>query len=103
MPEDKPSSATGTRLAMSADQRKLIGTAIIEGLITPGAFTFFNPLATEGGDYNQNQGGYVQSGGGNHNQGGGDYNQSAITSRFDPSINVTNLAEVLVSLQRLRR
>lgn len=103
MPEDKQFTAVGTRLAMSDDQRKLIGTAIIEGLITPGSFTFFNPLATEGGDYNQGQGDYTQSGGGDHNQGGGGYNQAAITSRFDPSINVTNLAEILTSLQRLRR
>ena len=88
---------------LSDEQRQLFGNAIIEGLITPGSFTFNNQLATEGGDYNQNGGSYNQGGGGNHNQGGsGDYNQHAVTANFGEQV-VTNLADVLRSIERSRR
>jgi hypothetical protein len=103
MPEDRKFNAKGVKVAMTADQRKMIGNAIIDGLITPGSFSFIDPLATEGGDYNQGQGDYNQGGGGNHNQEGGGYNQHAITSRFDQLSNITNLAEVLTNIERLRR
>lgn len=94
---------TGALLAKLSDEPKVvIGRAIIDGL-KAGRFTFINPLATEGGDYNQDGGGYNQSGGGNHNQGGdGDYNQSKLTGnlgRFD----VTDLAEILGSIEEFER
>lgn len=69
---------------ISTADRRLIGGAIIEGLMAPSALVF-DRLATEGGDYNQGDGGYTQSGGGNHNQNSGDYNQSA-SSMFDRGI-----------------
>ena len=71
MPDDTKFNARGAKLAMTDEQRKMIGTAIIDGLVTPGSFTFIDPLATEGGDYDQGTGPYTQSGGGNHNQEGG--------------------------------
>jgi len=55
----------------SVEARSVIGNAILEGLIRPGGILF-----TEGGDYNQGDGGYTQSGGGDHTQGSGDYNQT---------------------------
>jgi hypothetical protein len=97
------SSASFPESKLSDEQRKLIGSAIVGGLITPGSFTFNNPLATEGGDYNQNGGGYNQGGGGNHNQGGGgDYNQHALLANFGEQ-EVTNLVDVLRGIERLRR
>lgn len=90
--------------AMNDAQRKLIGQAIIDKLIDPGSFTFTSPLATEGGDYNQNGGGgYTQSGGGNHNQAGpGDYNQAAQLGRFD-QVEITNVMDLLRRIETLRR
>lgn len=74
--EIKRSQARGVR-TLSMEQRQLVGQAIIDGLIDPTNFSFQNPLATEGGDYDQNGGGYEQSGGGNHDQGGdGGYKQT---------------------------
>ena len=62
------------RLAsVSTERRKLIGQAIIDGLISPGE-SALSPVAADP-DYNQGQGGYTQKGG-DHKQGGGDYNQS---------------------------
>lgn len=101
--EEKRSSARNPTAAINDKQRKLISSAIIEGLVTPGSFTFTNPIATEGGDYNQNGGGYTQSGGGNHNQGGGGgYNQSALTGNFG-DLDVTNIGDILRGLDRFRR
>jgi hypothetical protein len=102
MPEEKAAKSRRAASVMSDDQRKLIGNAIIEGLLDPGSFTFYSPIATEGGDYDQGDGSYNQSGGGTHNQGSGDYNQSALTSRFDP-VRVTNVLDVLERIQTLRR
>jgi hypothetical protein len=82
---------------ISVDDRKAIGQAIIDGLISPVALTF-ERLATEGGDYNQTQGDYTQSGGGDHNQGGGGYNQSAIV-RPD-TLNIVTLAEMVKGVRR---
>lgn len=59
----------------SLDRRKLIGQAIIDGLLSPAAALL--PVAADP-DYNQGQGGYTQKGG-DHKQGNGDYNQSAIS------------------------
>jgi hypothetical protein len=93
--------STGKLLSSLSDEPKLIfGRAIIEGL-SNGRFTFVNPLATEGGDYNQNQGGYTQSGGGNHTQGGGDYNQSKLTNNLG-RLDVTDLAEIMGSIKSFR-
>ena len=95
----KASSARGTRVKISDEQREFIGRAIIEGLITPTGFSFTNPIATEGGDYNQtNPGDYNQGGGGNHNQGGGNYNQHAV-SRFD-HLDVLDITNVLNTIGR---
>lgn len=79
-----------TLTTTSTDRRKLIGQAIIDGLITPGAA--FLPVAADP-DYNQGQGGYTQRGG-DHKQGGGDYNQAAMSlDRLDLVSNV--IREVL--------
>lgn len=95
----KFSSARGARVKISEEQREFIGRAIIEGLITPSGFSFNNPIATEGGDYNQtNPGDYNQGGGGNHNQGGGNYNQHA-TARFD-RLDVLDITNVLNTIGR---
>ena len=103
--DDKRSKASNPIGALSEEQRKFVASAVIDGLIRPGSFTFFNPIATEGGDYNQNGGPYNQGGGGNHNQGGdGGYNQHAATLTPDiDQLEVTNLIDVLQSIQRLRR
>ncbi len=99
MAEEK---TTGQLIAQLSDEpKRVIGRAIIDGL-TAGRFTFINPLATEGGDYNQNQGGYTQSGGGNHTQGSGDYSQSKLTNnlgRFD----ITDLTEIMGSIKQFER
>ena len=62
-----------TLASVSTERRKLIGQAIIDGLISP-TEAAFSPVAADP-DYNQGQGGYTQKGG-DHKQGGGDYNQS---------------------------
>ena len=101
--KDLRSTASFPTKELSAEQKKFVGSAIIEGLISPESFTFINPLATEGGDYSQNGGGYNQGGGGNHNQGGGgDYNQHALTFDFGAQ-EVTNLVDVLKGIERFRR
>lgn len=71
------------------ETRRAIGSAIIEGLITPAAIGF-ERLATEGGDYDQGSGGYNQGGGGNHAQGNGDYNQHAVTVREFVDVSIVN-------------
>lgn len=102
MAEQKGPKSGAAASAISDEQRKLIGNAIIEGLLDPGSLTFYSPLATEGGDYDQGNGNYNQSGGGTHDQGTGDYNQSAITSRFD-SVRLTDVMDVLARIETLRR
>src|SRR3546814_927208 len=57
-----------TLASVSTERRKLIGQAIIDGLISPGE-SAFSPVAADP-DYNQGQGGYTQKGG-DHKQGGG--------------------------------
>lgn len=74
------------------ESRRAIGSAIIEGLISPVAIGF-DRLATEGGDYTQNSGSYNQNGGGNHNQGSGDYSQHAVMVR--ESVDVTIVDSLL--------
>ena len=77
---------------LSMEARRIIGSAIIDGLVSPVAIGF-QRLATEGGDYNQGQGDYNQTGGGNHTHGGGGYNQSAMKVR--DFLDVTNVVELL--------
>ena len=86
-----------TLKTISIEDRKAIGQAIIDGLISPVSLTF-ERLATEGGDYNQGEGGYTQSGGGNHTQGGGDYNQSALVRPNE--LNILTLAEIVGTTRR---
>ena len=90
--DDTKVQQASTLTTISTDRRKLIGQAIIDGLLSPGLAGFL-PVAADP-DYNQGQGGYTQKGG-DHKQGGGDYNQSAIS--FDRLDLVTNvLREVLI-------
>jgi hypothetical protein len=78
---------------VSTERRKLIGQAIIDGLISPGEAAF-SPIAADP-DYDQGQGGYTQKGG-DHRQGGGDYNQSqALTNIRDLVTNVIQPGQVL--------
>jgi len=82
-------------------EKVVLGRTIVEGL-TSGRFTFTNPLATEGGDYNQTKGDYSQSGGGTHNQGEGGYTQSKLERNLgDLRINVTDLAEIMGSIDTI--
>jgi len=93
---------TGKLIAKLPDEpKRLIGRAILDGLAA-GRFTFTNPVATEGGDYNQNQGDYTQSGGGDHNQGGGGYNQSKLTNNLG-RLDVTDLADIVGSIKTFDR
>jgi hypothetical protein len=101
--QEKRSTASFPSAKLSDEQRRLIGKAIVDGLIHPGSFTFNNPLATEGGDYDQTGGGYDQGGGGNHNQGGsGNYNQHATLANFGQQ-EVTNLLDVIRNIEQVRR
>lgn len=90
--------------ALPEEPRRLIGTAIIDGL-REGRFTFFNPLATEGGDYTQSSGDYTQTSGGSHDQGSGGYTQTGGETlpggigRLD----VTDLAEIMKSIESFER
>lgn len=100
MPEQPES--IGKLIAQLPDEPKLmIGRTILDGL-KQGTFTFTNPLASEGGDYDQGQGDYTQIGGGSHDQNGGNYNQSALTGnigRFD----ITDLAEIMKSVKNFEQ
>lgn len=69
--------------SLSIDRRRLIGQAIIDGLVSPAEAAMINFAADP--DYDQGQGNYTQKGG-DHRQAGGDYNQSAVMmrERFEP-------------------
>ena len=98
----KQKESTGKLLASLPDQPKReFGRAILDGLKN-GRFTFNNPLATEGGDYNQGNGDYTQSGGGTHNQGGGSYNQSKLTGNLG-RLDITDLSDILGSIEEFDR
>jgi hypothetical protein len=58
----------------SIEQRKLIGRAIIDGILTPAQINLVSagPVI----DYKQGTGNYNQRGGGTHTQAGGDYDQA---------------------------
>ncbi|HSK70631.1 MAG TPA: hypothetical protein VK892_02965 [Pyrinomonadaceae bacterium] len=98
---DKQISTGKLVASLPEEPKRVIGRAIIQGLVG-GRFTFTNPIATEGGDYNQNQGDYVQSGGGNHNQGSGGYNQSKLLGNLG-RLDITDLTEILGSIERFER
>lgn len=101
-PEAKQSTTTGELIARLSDEpKRILGQAIIDG-IKQGRFTFHNPLATEGGDYNQNQGDYTQSGGGDHNQGSGGYNQSKLIGNLG-RLDITDLTDIMGSIKRFDR
>jgi hypothetical protein len=59
--------------SIRTDRRKLIGQAIIDGILTPQDAAFLPNAADP--DYNQGTGNYTQKGG-DHKQGNGDYNQA---------------------------
>ncbi len=69
------------RATMSVEGRRLIGQAIIDGVLNPDN-AFSGMLA----DYDQHGGNYTQVGGGNYTQyGGGNYTQVARTQRAEVS------------------
>lgn len=93
---------TGKIISQLPDEpKRIIGRAILDGIVQ-GRFTFTNPVATEGGDYNQTQGDYTQSGGGEHKQGSGGYNQSKLTANLG-RLDITDLAEIIGSIQNFER
>ncbi|MES2043089.1 MAG: hypothetical protein V4475_04385 [Pseudomonadota bacterium] len=57
---------------MSIEQRKVIGQAIIDGVLSPRQVSLIDTVS----DYAQASGNYTQRGGGNYVQGGGNYNQA---------------------------
>ena len=57
---------------LAIEQRKVIGQAIIDGILTPRQVAFIDLVS----DYAQSSGNYTQRGGGNYVQGGGNYNQA---------------------------
>jgi hypothetical protein len=75
----------------SIEGRKLIGQAIIDGLLTPSAV-----MVAARTDYNQNGGNYTQRGGGDHRQGGnGDYNQAASRVNLQDIVSIISQAGVI--------
>jgi hypothetical protein len=77
---------------LSIEGRRLIGQAIIDGLLTPSAVIAV--AATK--DYNQNGGNYTQRGSGDHVQvGNGDYNQAASISNLQDIVSIIRQAGVI--------
>jgi hypothetical protein len=88
---DQPSDDKRLK-TLSVEGRKLIGQAIIDGLLTPTAVVGL-VAAT---DYSQSGGGYTQRGGGNHVQtGDGDYNQPATVSNLQDIVSIINQLGVI--------
>ena len=88
---DQPSDDKRLK-TLSLEGRKLIGQAIIDGLLTPTAV--IGVTATV--DYTQSGGGYTQRGGGNHVQGGnGDYNQAASVANLQDIASIINQIGVI--------
>lgn len=83
-------SSKDKRLAtLSAEGRKLVGQAIIDGLLTPAAVIGVTRMQ----DYGQNAGDYNQRGGGDHRQGGnGNYNQAPMN--MNPADIVSIVAQI---------
>lgn len=72
MPEANDAESRG-HATLSTERRRLIGQAIIDGVLTPGEALFL-PIA----DYDQTGGNYTQHGNGNYTQnGGGNYDQGS--------------------------
>lgn len=83
---NQPSSNDKRLKTLSIEGRKLIGQAIIDGLLTPSSV---GGLAAAQTDYSQNGGNYTQRGGGDHIQGGnGDYNQAAAILNIQDIVSV---------------
>ena len=93
---------TGKIISQLPDaQKRVIGQTILDGIRT-GRFTFNNPLATEGGDYNQTDGPYTQGGGGNHNQGSGGYTQTKLEGNLG-RLDITDLSDIMRSIENFER
>ena len=78
---------------LSIETRRLIGQAIIDGLLEPTTSVLLPGIYSYDPDYNQGQGDYTQRGG-DHKQGGGNYNQAAITTIRDQLINVVRETDI---------
>ena len=89
----KVDAASAKRLeTLSTNRRKLIGQAIIDGILSPADVAFLPNMADP--DYNQGTGNYTQKGG-DHKQGNGDYNQSqSFAGIRDQLINVIRESEI---------
>ena len=76
----------------STEGRRLIGQAIIDGLLSPSAIIGVTQLT----DYGQNGGNYTQRGGGDHRQGGnGDYNQAAVQLNWGDIVSIISQIGVI--------
>jgi hypothetical protein len=73
---------------LSTEQRKVIGQAIIDGILSPRQIALIDLVS----DYAQGSGNYTQRGGGNYVQGGGNYNQAAMP--------IANLGEQVMNVIR---
>jgi hypothetical protein len=77
---------------VSTEGRRLIGQAIIDGLLSPSAIIGVAQMT----DYGQNGGNYTQRGGGDHRQGGnGDYNQAAALLNFGDIVSIISQIGVI--------
>ena len=88
---DQPSDDKRLK-TLSMEGRKLIGEAIINGLLSPTGVIAV--AATT--DYTQSGGGYTQRGGGNHVQGGnGDYNQAVSIANLQDIVSIISQIGVI--------
>jgi hypothetical protein len=71
-PPQTTSNTKKPETAASIEHRKVIGQAIIDGVLDPRHAA----LLSINGDYSQNGGNYTQKGGDYKQNGGGNYNQS---------------------------
>ncbi|GAB1620844.1 hypothetical protein AAOGI_08940 [Agarivorans albus] len=101
MPDNKNVKPGELFKSLPDHAKRDFGRAILGGL-KEGRFTFNNPLATEGGDYDQGNGPYTQSGGGTHDQGDGGYNQSKLTNNLG-QFDLTDLSQILGSIKDIGR
>ena len=74
----KETSTTKKPITESVEQRKIIGQAIIDGVLSPRHAAMLDINA----DYSQNGGNYTQKGGDYRQNGGGNYNQSKEMPNF---------------------
>lgn len=93
MASDERDEANSELAAFGTELRRVVGGAIVNGLINPAIIL---PNIAAAADYSQDStGNYNQSGGGNHNQVGGDYTQSAAFR--NPVILVEQLGQMLAA------